>query len=161
MQVKNKKTPTFPLKNLDYAVLKKVKECSRIRINEYKRGICEMIISERVFYLLKEKNITQSEFGKRVGIANSTISDWKRKKTNPSADKIMDICNVLDVTPETLLTGKGIEQKEEDFDLQEGEITPTEKMLIADYHNMKEAQKKRLLAYVEALKQLESLEEIN
>ena len=120
-----------------------------------------MIISERVFYLLKEKNITQSEFSKRVGIANSTISDWKRKKTNPSADKIMDICNVLDVTPETLLTGKGIEQKEEDFDLQEGEITPTEKMLIADYHNMKEAQKKRLLAYVEALKQLESLEEIN
>ncbi len=27
-----------------------------------------MIISERVFYLLKEKNITQSEFSKRVGI---------------------------------------------------------------------------------------------
>lgn len=120
-----------------------------------------MIISERVFYLLKEKNMTQSEFSKRVGIANSTISDWKRKKTNPSADKIMDICNVLDVTPETLLIGKGIEQREEDFDLQQGEITPTEKMLIADYHNMKEAQKKRLLAYVEALKQLESLEEIN
>ena len=45
--------------------------------------------------------------------------------------------------------------------MQEGEITPTEKILIADYHNMKEAQKKRLLAYVEALKQLESLEEIN
>ena len=73
-------------------MLKKVKECSRIRINEYKRGIYEMIISERVFYLLKEKNMTQSEFSKRVGIANSTISDWKRKKTNPSADKIMDIC---------------------------------------------------------------------
>ena len=70
-----------------------------------------MIISERVFYLLKEKNITQSEFGKRVGIANSTISDWKRKKTNPSADKIMDICNVLDVTPETLLTGKELSKR--------------------------------------------------
>ena len=26
---------------------------------------------------------------KPVGLASSTISDWKTKKTNPSADKIM------------------------------------------------------------------------
>ena len=41
-------------------------------------------------------------------LASSTISDWKTKKTNPSADKIMDICKVLGVTPEQLLTGKGL-----------------------------------------------------
>ena len=120
-----------------------------------------MIISERIFYVMEQKNITQLELSRRTGIATSNISDWKKKKTNPKADCLLSICDALDITPEQLLTGKGIEQKEEDFDLQEGEITPTEKMLIADYHNMKEAQKKRLLAYVEALKQLESLEEIN
>lgn len=69
-----------------------------------------MIISERIFKILKDKNMSQNAFAKQVGLASSTISDWKTKRTNPSADKIMDICGVLEVTPEQLLTGKGIEE---------------------------------------------------
>ncbi len=49
--------------------------------------------------------MSQTEFAKRTGISNSAISDWKRKKTNPSAEKLMDICYALDITPEQLLTG--------------------------------------------------------
>ena len=40
-----------------------------------------MIISERIFKIIKEKNLTQTEFAKRAGIATSTISEWKKKKT--------------------------------------------------------------------------------
>ena len=69
-----------------------------------------MTISERILKVLKDRNMTQVEFAKQVGIATSTISEWKKKKTNPTADKIMDICNVLQITPEQLLTGKGIMQ---------------------------------------------------
>ena len=58
-----------------------------------------MIISERIFMLMEEKGVSQLEMATRTGIAQSTISDWKRKKTNPSADKIMSICDVLDVSP--------------------------------------------------------------
>jgi transcriptional regulator with XRE-family HTH domain len=54
-----------------------------------------MTISERIFKLMEEREVTQMEFSKATGIAQSTISDWKRKKTNPSADKIMIICKVL------------------------------------------------------------------
>ncbi len=64
---------------------------------------CIMIISERVFKLMEEKGMTQLEFSSGTGIAQSTISDWKRKKTNPSAEKIMTICDVLDVSPFELL----------------------------------------------------------
>ena len=70
-----------------------------------------MIISERIFKILKDKNMSQNVFAKQVGLASSTISDWKTKRTNPSADKIMDICMVLEVTPEQLLTGKGIDEE--------------------------------------------------
>lgn len=118
-----------------------------------------MIISERIFKILAEKKMTQKEFAERVGIANSTVSEWKKKKNNPSADKIMDICVVLDVTPEQLLTGKKIDEASE-TDNCGMQISPTEQKLVEDYHGMKEAQQKRLLAYVEALKQLESLEEM-
>ena len=72
-----------------------------------------MTISERILKVLKDRNMTQVEFAKQVGIATSTISEWKKRKTNPTADKIMDICSVLQITPEQLLTGKGIEDEEE------------------------------------------------
>ena len=49
-----------------------------------------MTISERILKVLKDRNMTQVEFAKQVGIATSTISEWKKKKTNPTADKIMD-----------------------------------------------------------------------
>lgn len=64
-----------------------------------------MIISERIFQLLKEKHISQKTFSEKTGIAQSTISDWKSKKTNPASDKIMVICRVLDISPEELLDG--------------------------------------------------------
>ena len=123
-----------------------------------------MIISERIFKILKEKNMSQNEFAKRVGLASSTISDWKTKKTNPSADKIMDICAVLGVTPEQLLTGKGID---EDYvgsnpkkAQKEPEISKADIRILEDIHGLKEAQRKRLLKYMEALKQIEALEEM-
>ena len=56
-----------------------------------------MMISERIFVLLDRKGMTQKEFSKQTGISQSTISEWKRKNTNPSADKILKICEVLHV----------------------------------------------------------------
>lgn len=38
-------------------------------------------------------------------------------------------------------------------------MTPVDWQIIDDFHGMKEAQKRRLLKYMEALKQLEELEE--
>ena len=63
-----------------------------------------MIISEKIFELIKARGMNQKEFALATGISQSTISDWKTKKTNPAADKIMVICDVLGVTPEELLT---------------------------------------------------------
>ena len=45
-----------------------------------------MIISERIFYIMEQKNMSQLELSRRTGIATSNISDWKKKKTNPKAD---------------------------------------------------------------------------
>ncbi|HJA12977.1 MAG TPA: helix-turn-helix domain-containing protein [Candidatus Mediterraneibacter merdipullorum] len=62
-----------------------------------------MLISERIYKYLDEKGISQNEFAKRTGISQSTVSDWKRKGTNPSADKILIICEVLGISPYELL----------------------------------------------------------
>lgn len=121
-----------------------------------------MIISERIFKILKEKHMSQREFAERVGLAGSTVSDWKNKKTNPTAEKIMPICEVLGITPEELLTGKGIDEDEEDVITQKSTfvVTSADIQLLEEYHSMKEAQRRRLLKYMEALKQIEELEKL-
>ena len=126
-----------------------------------KREENKMTISDRILKVLKDRNMTQAEFAKQVGIATSTISEWKKRKTNPTADKIMDICNVLQITPEQLLTGKGIEDEENiTVTSRESCFTPYDIQLVQDYHGLKEEQQKRLMAYMEALKKIQSLEEI-
>ena len=126
-----------------------------------KREENKMTISERILKVLKDRNMTQAEFAKQVGIATSTISEWKKRKTNPTADKIMDICNVLQITPEQLLTGKGIEDEENiTVTSRESCFMPYDIQLVQDYHGLKEEQQKRLMAYMEALKKIESLEDM-
>ena len=64
-----------------------------------------MTISDRIFEKMKEHSMSQKMFSEQTGILQSTISEWKKKKTNPTAEKILIICKVLDVTPEWLLSG--------------------------------------------------------
>ena len=112
-----------------------------------------MLISERIYKYLEEKKISQIEFANRTGISQSTISDWRRKGTNPTADKIMIICEVLDISPYELLAGTGNkkykEYKKTDcivIDKQSGEYK-----LIEAYQNLDVDSRKRLEGYMKAL----------
>ena len=48
-----------------------------------------MLIRDRIFQKLDELDMTQKEFSIRTGIPQTTISDWRKKRTNPTAEKIM------------------------------------------------------------------------
>jgi len=109
-----------------------------------------MLISERVFEILKQKEITQKEFAMRTGISQSTISDWKTKRTNPASDKIMLICDVLDITPYELLSGV------ENANYRQMEYVIVDKE-TDDYHfldafrRLGREDKERLFGYIQAL----------
>jgi transcriptional regulator with XRE-family HTH domain len=113
-----------------------------------------MIISERIFDLLQKQGMSQKEFSEKTGIAQSTISDWKRKKTNPVSEKILIICEVLGVTPYELLGGtteKGSRSNPSsvliiDKGSEFGQI-------MADIASMDTRQRERLLGYIAALKE--------
>ena len=47
--------------------------------------------------------MSQIELSRRTGIATSTISDWRKKKINPQADKLVAICKALDMSLVDLL----------------------------------------------------------
>ncbi len=116
-----------------------------------------MIISERIFDRLKCISMTQKEFSDRTGIKQNTISEWKKRKTNPSSDKIMSICEVLRVTPEWLLSGiepaggrlSGTNYMVLDKDSGMGKI-------IVECAKMDQTSLDRLLGYAEALNAVET-----
>ena len=112
-----------------------------------------MIISERIFELLEEKKISRKDFSERTGISQSTISDWKRKKTNPASDKIMLICQALKVTPYELLSGTKSGGCEPDYVLI-GKGTD-EHTLIEQYRSLKQMDKGRILGYLQMLQECE------
>ena len=114
-----------------------------------------MTISERIFKLLQERGMSQKEFSDRTGIAQSSISDWKRKKTNPVSEKILIICDVLDVTPYELLgatEGEGNRSNpSEVIVVEKGSETGR---MLEEYLGMSEKYQERLLGYMHALQEM-------
>ena len=109
-----------------------------------------MTISERIFDILKKKGISQKTFSKQTGIAESTISDWKRKKTNPAADKILAISRALDVSVYELL---GETMSDKTFG-EECIVLERNSEEFALYRSLRPGDKERMLGYAEALHKL-------
>jgi len=112
-----------------------------------------MTIRDKIFDKLEELNMTQKAFSEKTGIAESTISDWKKKKTNPTADKIMVISKVLGVDPVWLLSDiepQGYRGNPRDWYAIDVETDGGK--LITAFNSMDKAQQARLLGYAEALK---------
>ena len=120
--------------------------------HKIKSRLKNMTISEKIFALLEQKQLSQKEFSEKTEISQSTISDWKRKRTNPSSDKILKICEVLQVSPYKLLAEDDSVSPEIASDhniiLNKDEI-----ILLENYRNFSSRQKERLLGYLEALRE--------
>lgn len=62
-----------------------------------------MTISQRIFKTMEQKHLKQSDLANYIGVANSSVSDWKKKGSTPSADKIVKISEFLNVSVDYLL----------------------------------------------------------
>lgn len=69
------------------------------------------------------------------------------------------MCDALYITPEQLLTRKGIdpEYKDEDMDY---EVTRADIKILKQIHSLGDEQYKRLMEYIKALQKLEQMESI-
>lgn len=108
-----------------------------------------MIISEKIFMIMKEQNMSMRELGRRTGITASTISDWNTKKMNPGADKLLVISKALGVSVEELLEDTETFQKKTLDDIDVEKIG--DKEILDQYHSFNLRQKKHLLEYMKRL----------
>ena len=112
-----------------------------------------MTISDRIFEKLASMGMSQKKFAEESGLMQSTISEWKKKHTNPTSDKIMPICKTLGVTPEWLLSGidrAGAKRKEQGTDFLIIEKDTELWVLVEQYKNFDLETRSRIMGYIDA-----------
>lgn len=64
-------------------------------------------MNSRIKELRKHLNLTQDDFGERIGIKKSAVSHMESGRNTPSAQTIAMICDKFGVNREWLVTGSG------------------------------------------------------
>ena len=82
----------------------------------------------------------------RTGIATSTISDWRKKKINPQADKLVAICKALDMSLVELLC----DEEDKKSKILTSDYISDEELLIEGIINSSDEFKRRVISYIEA-----------
>ncbi len=104
-----------------------------------------MEIYERIFARLVETNMSQSELSRKTGIPTSTISDWKKKKINPQADKLFCISKVLGIPLTTLLCDDSEGQD------SSADYVVDERFIIESFRRVDKNYRKNIIQYFELL----------
>lgn len=96
---------------------------------------------KRIEKILKNNNLTAKKMLLELGYSDSLISSWK-KGSEPSATKLLKICNYLNISIEYILTGKeGINK----------ELVEEEKELISYFRKLTDKEKMKEIARLELI----------
>ena len=102
-----------------------------------------MTITERLFLVLSNKNLSQKEFAKAINVNEKTVSAWKKNNSLPSADKISDISDFLNISLEYLLTGQ--EKSPPSY------LTENEQKLIDSFKSLTPVQQGEIIGRVQLM----------
>ena len=84
----------------------------------------------------KEKNLTQEQLAEKLYITDRAVSKWERGLSLPDADKMLDLCNILEINVNELLNGERIDM--------ENYNEKTEKLLV-ELAKQEEIKNKKLI----------------
>lgn len=63
-------------------------------------------LMSRIRDVLTQRNMSQSTFARKIDVSPQTLSAWLSGRNAPKVDAIVRICQVLNVSPSWLLTGR-------------------------------------------------------
>lgn len=112
-----------------------------------------MTIGERIKKVRKDKDLTQQEFGKKIGSTQNAIGNYETGHRNPSSSVINNICKTFNVNEAWLCDGTGemygpkptaaLELLALDHDLTDGDY-----LLIEKFLNLKPEIRRALIDYI-------------
>ena len=62
----------------------------------------------------KKQNLTQSQLAEKIGVTDRAVSKWENGKSMPDSSLMLDLCNVLTISVNELLSGEIIDVKNSD-----------------------------------------------
>jgi transcriptional regulator with XRE-family HTH domain len=65
-----------------------------------------MDLKERVFQARKAKGFSQEDLAEMIGVSRQAVSKWETGETMPDIEKLIALCNALDLNMEYLALGK-------------------------------------------------------
>ncbi|MCP1135414.1 helix-turn-helix domain-containing protein [Paenibacillus polysaccharolyticus] len=103
-------------------------------------------IYERIEHLIAERGMTKKAFCEQLKISTGNLGDWKRGKSIPSTNKLIEIASFFDVSLDWLMIGRLskeaiVREKREDYffnvlrqlNCQESELSTVEQSFISEY----------------------------
>lgn len=94
-------------------------------------------MNERLKMLRETLELSQDEFGKRIGAARNTIANYELGRRNPSNTTVMAICKEFGVNEVWLRTGEGGDENmftkvsdEDRFSLSLGKLSTTDNRFL-------------------------------
>ena len=69
------------------------------------------VLKSRIKQIRKENELTQVEFGERIGVKGNTITNYENGLRNPTDAVVLAICREFDVNEEWLRYGKEPKEK--------------------------------------------------
>ena len=60
----------------------------------------------------KNKSLTQMELAEKLNITDRAVSKWECGKSLPDASIMLDLCEILEISVNELLTGEELEMKD-------------------------------------------------
>ena len=85
----------------------------------------------------KEQKLTQIQLAEKLGITDRAVSKWETGRSLPDASVMLELCGLLNITVNDLLTGEVVSMKNYDENMEKNLIEMTKQKEEAD---------KRLLA---------------
>lgn len=68
-------------------------------------------IVARIFKLLEENNLKPTDLNNFLGLSRGTVSDWKRRKSNPSVESLIKVAEYFCISLDYLLLGDDVKKQ--------------------------------------------------
>ena len=77
-----------------------------------------MSIGTNIYTLRKEKKITQAQLAEKLGVTDKAVSKWENGGGCPYLSLLPDLCTVLEIDIESLLSGKMLSKPAENGNMK-------------------------------------------
>ena len=130
------------------------KEYGMVGVKAMEVSNMPVFFGEKIRRARKATGLTQRQLAEKLGVANTSVSNWEKDLSRPDADLIQALCAVLQMQPNEFYGAEGISGirgKVSDEDIKfalfggDGEITDAmyeEVRRFAAYVKQREAEKK-------------------